>query len=157
MCKDPQNTLLGGTPHSPWAATSDGNLQRTSNREHRWEPRQKPSEYSLAHPWFCSHKGHEQLCLALTQHLHQTHTPITKWTPRALAHHLSHQENPFPFLAQVFLPAGIGHCTGHMESGGVQTPEQIIQSPQHSRLFPVRGTGSSLGWPYVLPGRCLLK
>lgn len=86
-------------------------------------------------PWFCSHEGHQQLCLALTQHLHQTHTPITKWMPRALAYHPSHQENPFPFPAQESLSAGTGHCTGQTESGGVQTPKQLFNLPSPPGSF----------------------
>lgn len=84
---------------------------------------------------FCIHKGHQQLCLALTQHLHQTHTPITKGTPRALAHHPSHQENPFPFPAQESLSAGTASCTGQTESGGFRPQNRLFKLPSPPSSF----------------------
>lgn len=107
---------------------------------------------------FCSHKGHQQLCLALTQHLHQTHTHT----------HTHHQMDTqglgtTPITPGEPLPSsGVSvsrHSQLHRTDGvwRVETPKQIIQPPQPPKLFPLRGTGPSLGRPYVLLGRCLFK
>lgn len=154
MYKDPHNEH-GGTPHSPWAAISDGNLQRTSNREHRWKPRQKPSKHSPDDPWFLQPQGTSAAVPGSN----------TAPTPDTHTHHQMDTQGlgTTPITPGEPLPSsGVSvsrHSQLHRTDGvwRVETPKQIIQPPQPPKLFPLRGTGPSLGRPYVLLGRCLFK
>lgn len=136
MYKDLQNEPTGGTPHSPWAAASHENLQRPSNREHRWKPRQKPSEHCLDRPWFCSHKGHEQLCL--TQPLHQTHTHAH----HQMAHHQGLGTSPITPEPLPFPSSGVCQQQRSLHrtlvSGGLDL--RLFNLPSTPVPFPVRGT-----------------
>lgn len=127
MYKDPHNELLSGSPYSPCAATSDGNLQRTSNREHRWK--QGKSQVSI----LLIVLGPAAGTSAAVPGSSTAPTPDTdlhqQMDTQGLGTSPITPGEPFPFPAQELLSAGTGHCTGQMECGGFRPQNRLFNLP----------------------------
>lgn len=85
---------------------------------------------------FCIHKGHQQLCLALTQHLHQTHThpsPNGHPGPWHITHHTRRTPSPSQLrsLCQRAQPA----AQDRWESGGFRPQNRLFKLPSPPSSF----------------------